>query len=80
MAVIAASTPLLPNIPRDRSIACCWVLSVRPKITGLLYFRETSFIPNAVDWQTKSKYFVSPCITLPKHITASMVVSFSKIN
>ena len=55
MAVTAASVPLFPCFPPDRSMACWRVLSVStPKMTGLLYFKETSLIPNAVPSQTKS--------------------------
>ena len=72
MAVTAASVPLFPCFPPERSIACCRLLSVStPKITALLYFKATSLIPRAVPSQTKSKCLVSPCITLPKHIIAS---------
>ena len=40
MAVIAASTPLLPSFPPALSSACCKVLVVRtPKITGHLSLR-----------------------------------------
>ena len=43
---MAASVPLFPCLPPDRSIACCIVLSVStPKITGLLYLSDTSFMP-----------------------------------
>ena len=46
MAVIAASSPLLPWIPPARSRACCWLFGVKtPKITGLLYFNETLVKP-----------------------------------
>ena len=46
IAVIAASSPLLPYLPPALSSACFWVLEVStPKITGLLYFKETFVIP-----------------------------------
>ncbi len=46
IAVIAASSPLLPCLPPARSIACCWLFVVSmPKINGILYFRFKSLVP-----------------------------------
>ena len=56
MALIAASVPLLPYFPPERSMACCMVLSVStPKITGLLYLSDTSFIPEAVHFDKQNQ-------------------------
>src|SRR5918994_3167996 len=72
MAAIAASHPLFPCFPPERSIACSNVSVVRtPKMTGTPVSSAAARMPFAACPATCSKCAVSPRITAPRQITAS---------
>ena len=71
-AAIAQSSPLLPNFPPDRSIACCMFRSVNTQNkNGMSNKIFKSLIPSEIDWAIISKWGVSPFMILPITITAS---------
>src|SRR5919204_3011640 len=72
MAAIAASQPLFPCFPPERSMACSNVSVVRtPKMTGTPVSSAAARMPFAACPAMCSKCAVSPRITAPRQITAS---------
>src|SRR4029450_7153607 len=67
IAAVAASHPLFPCLPPERSSACSSVSVVRtPKVIGTPVAAAASRIPAAACPATSSKCAVSPRVTAPR--------------